>query len=300
MLGKGAMILDRHSAVPLYYQIQQQLLEQIQSGQLSPGQPLPSEHEISTRLSVSRMTARQALKHLCDAGFAYSRSGLGTFVSGIKQEKTSSDLLSFTQEMKARGCRPSSRLLSSGRVAAEADVAQALHLRAGAKVFCLRRVRLADAVAMGLETSFLPLTLYPGLLENFDPRKSLYQTLADRYKIRMLAADEVVEAALANSDQAKLLGIKKNAPVFRITRVSYAQNGQPVEFVRSTYRGDRWKIVSRLLTSHDAAGGRAITRDSITVISKNQVFPDGNEDRSTSEADHHEPAVSAKRKQEEL
>ena len=293
------MILDRNSAVPLYYQIQQQLLEQIQSGQLSPGQPLPSEHEIATRLSVSRMTARQALKHLCDAGVAYSRTGLGTFVSGIKQEKTSSDLLSFTQDMKARGCRPSSRLLSSGRVAAEADVAQALHLTAGAKVFCLRRVRLADGVPMGLETSFLPLTLYPGLLENFDPRKSLYQTLADRYKIRMLAADEVVEAALASAEQAKLLGIKKNAPVFRITRVSYAQNGQPVEFVRSTYRGDRWKIVSRLLTSHDAAGNRAITRDSVAVIGKNHPFPNPNENRSTREA-HHGPAVTARRKQEEL
>lgn len=248
------MILDRHSAVPLYFQIRQQLLEQIQSGQLAPGQPLPSEHDLSQQLGISRMTARQAVKSLCDEGVAYSRPGLGTFVSGIKQEKTSTHLLSFTQEIKARGGRPGARLLSFEVVAAEASVAQALHLAKDARVYCLRRIRLVDSVPMGLESCCLPLGLCPDLKAHFDPRKSLYQTLADRYGIRMMAADEVVEAALANAEQAEGLGVKRNSAVFCLTRISYAQNGQPVEFVRSTYRGDRWKIVSRLLAAPRTAG----------------------------------------------
>jgi GntR family transcriptional regulator len=294
------VILDRNSAVPLYYQIHLQLLEQIQSGKLSPGQAIPSEHEISSRLGVSRMTARQAVKSLCDEGVAYSRPGLGTFVSGTKQEKRSTDLLSFTQEMRARGCRPGSRVLSFGRMPAEAEVAHALHLTPGAKVFCLRRVRLADSVPMGVENSFLPLALYPGLLESFDPRRSLYQALAKRYGIRMLAADEVVEAALANAEQAKLLGIKQNAPVFRLTRVSYAQNGQPVEFVSSTYRGDRWKIVSHLLASHHAAGNRAVTRKPIAVIRKNQTFTFNDENRSIGGSRLRRLSASSKGKEEGL
>jgi GntR family transcriptional regulator len=294
------VILDRNSAVPLYYQIHQQLREQIQSGKLSPGQAIPSEHEISSRLGVSRMTARQAVKSLCDEGVAYSRPGLGTFVSGTKQEKTSTDLLSFTQEMRARGCRPGSRVLSFGRMAAEAEVAHALHLTPGARVFCLRRVRLADSVPMGVENSFLPLALYPGLLESFDPRRSLYQALAKRYGIRMTAADEVVEAALANAEQAKLLGIKQNAPVFRLTRVSYAQNGQPVEFVRSTYRGDRWKIVSRLLASHHAAGNRAVTRKPMAVIRKHQTFTFNDENRPIGGSHLRRLSASSKGKEEGL
>jgi DNA-binding GntR family transcriptional regulator len=60
--------LDRRSVVPLYHQIQQHLLEQIRSGVIKPGEPVPSEQEISTRLRISRMTARQALKSLCDLG----------------------------------------------------------------------------------------------------------------------------------------------------------------------------------------------------------------------------------------
>jgi len=54
--------LDRTSVVPLYYQIQETLLGDIRAGRLKPGWPVPSEQEISAKLSVSRMTARQALQ----------------------------------------------------------------------------------------------------------------------------------------------------------------------------------------------------------------------------------------------
>ncbi len=218
------MLLDRNSAVPLYYQIHQHLLDQIQSGTLKPGQPLPSEQEISSRMGVSRMTARQAVKSLCDTGIAYSRRGVGTFVSGGKQEKTSSELLSFTQEMQARDCRPTSQVLKFERVAAESEVASALHLGDGEKVVSLVRVRLADGIPMGVENGFLPFRMFPGLLESFDPRSSLYRTLAEQYGVHMSAADEVVEAGLANARDARLLKIKKNAPVFFLTRVSYAES----------------------------------------------------------------------------
>lgn len=263
------MLLDRSSAVPLYYQIHQHLLDQIQSGALKPGQALPSEQEISSRMGVSRMTARQAVKSLCDTGITYSRRGVGTFVSGGKQEKTSSELLSFTQEMKARECRPSSQVLKFEKVVAESEVASALHLSHGEKVVSLIRIRLADGVPMGMESSFLPFRMFPGLLEVFDPRTSLYQTLAEAYGVHMAAADEVVEAGLAGARDARLLKIKKNAPVFFLTRVSYGENGQPVEYVRSTYRGDRWKIVSRLTANQSNHGEqRQVKRLSVPMKTK--------------------------------
>src|ERR1700704_3772766 len=101
----GTLVLDRQSVVPLYYQIQQALLGQIRSGELVAGAPMPSEQEIATHLGISRMTARQALKSLCSLGVAYSQRGKGTFVSRIKVEKNSRQVLSFSKEMEARGCR---------------------------------------------------------------------------------------------------------------------------------------------------------------------------------------------------
>jgi GntR family transcriptional regulator len=273
------VILDRRSAVPLYYQIYQHLLERIHLGTLQPGQPIPSEPEIASSLGVSRMTARQAVKTLCDTGVAYSQRGLGTFVSGSKQEKTSTELLSFTQETKARGGRPASRVLAFEEVSADLEVAHALHLTEKATVVRLKRVRIADSVPMSIEESFLSAKLFPRFVEIFDPRTSLYQVLAERYGIRMAAADEVAEASLARAEEARLLRIKKDGPVFVLTRISYAESGQPVEFVRSTYRGDRWKLVSRL-KANQTTGSSEITRKPVVVTSEDVVLPRRRQERA--------------------
>ena len=100
----------------------------------------------------------------------------------------------------------------------------------------------ADAV----EWSRIPRRLCPDLLEKFRPEDSLYDTLLQHYGIRMSVAEEVVEAGLATAQVARLLKAPKTSPMFMFTRTSYAQNGEPVEFVKSVYRGDRYKIVNRL------------------------------------------------------
>jgi GntR family transcriptional regulator len=238
--------LDRDSAVPLYYQIQQQLLEQIRAGTFKPGQSLPSEQEIAEQLGVSRMTGRQALKSLRDLGLTYSMRGKGTFVLAIKLEKDFRQVTSFSDEMRARGLRPKSKMISFKIVQADKEAASALQLRARETVVSLRRIRLANASPMGIEWSRIPQRVCPDLLTIFDPRASLYETLARRYGIRIAIADEIVEAGLASSEDARLLGIARKSPVFLFTRISYLQSGEPIEFVKSIYRADRYKIVNRL------------------------------------------------------
>lgn len=238
--------LDRHSVVPLYYQIQQRLLEQIRSGTLKAGQSVPSEQEISSRMGVSRMTARQALKSLCSLGVAYSQRGKGTFVSRSKLEKNFRQILSFSEEMRARGSRPRSKVLDFERVQPDSQVAEALHVSSDREVFVLRRVRMADSAPLCIESTHIPIHLCPDLDQSFDPRGSLYHFLSEHSGIRIDFADEVAEASLASAEEARLLRIRKNAPVFRFMRTTYLHNGEPVEFVRSVYRGDRCKIVTRL------------------------------------------------------
>jgi len=249
--------LDRQSAVPLYYQIQQHILQQIRTGQFKPGKTLPSEEVISDRLGVSRMTARQALKSLCNLGVAYSQRGKGTFVSGIKLEKNVRQVQSFSEEMEARGARPHSKLISFDVVPAGEEAAEALHLAPEEKLIRLRRVRVADSVPMGVESTCLPLQLCPDLHKKFDPRTSLYRALSQVYGIHITQADEVIEAGLASSEEARLLRIRKGSPVFLFTRTSYVESGRPVEHVKSTFRGDRYKITNRLgqLSKVNSRGG---------------------------------------------
>ena len=129
--------LDRRSGVPLHFQIQQRLMSQIRSGAFSPNHPIPPVQEIASRLGVSQMTARQAIKALCDLGVIYTRQGKGTFVSGIKHERDFRQVHSFTEEMKGRGSVPSSKVLS-------------FRLQAGS-----REVREAQAAAVAAAIGYL-------------------------------------------------------------------------------------------------------------------------------------------------
>lgn len=239
-------VIDRDSVIPLYYQIQRQLLAKISARELKAGDPLLSEQQLSAQFKVSRMTARQALKSLCHLGVAYSLQGKGTFVSGLRLDKNFRQVQSFTEEMAALGLRPSSKVLALEVNPVPRRVAEALRLSAGEKVVRLRRLRLANSSPMGIECSYLPHRVCPGLLETFDGRSSLYRALWERYGIRVHYADEVVEVGLADAEEAKLLRVRSGSPVFLFTRVSCVRDGPPVEYVKSTYRGDRYRIVSRL------------------------------------------------------
>ncbi len=219
------VVLDRQSAIPLYYQIQQTLLEQIRSGAIKVGQPVPSEQELSQRMGVSRMTARQALKSLCHLGVAYSQRGKGTFVSRAKLEKDFRQVLSFSEEMRVRGSQPRSRVLAFKRITPSSGVADALHLSPKEQAFFLKRIRFADSVPLCIECTHIPV-------------------------------HEVAEAAVASAEEAKLLRIRKKAPVFHFTRTAFLADGKPIEFVSSTYRGDRCKVVSRLTRSGKSAAGK--------------------------------------------
>jgi GntR family transcriptional regulator len=238
--------VNPESGVPLYYQIRQDLLDRIHRGELKPGDFIPSEQEISSRLAVSRMTARQAVKSLCSLGVAYSLRGKGTFVSGIKFAKNVRKVQSFTEEMKSLGHQPSSKALKIEEAPARPEVASALSLEPAELIFHLRRLRLADSIPMGIEGAYLPHRLYPGLLTSYDPKRSLYEFLWERYGVRITLADETIEAGLSGPEESRLLRIPNKSPVFIFTRVGYARQHQAVEFVKSTYRADRYKIVNRL------------------------------------------------------
>jgi GntR family transcriptional regulator len=238
--------LERGNGIPLYHQIRQQLLQQIRSRAFKSSDPIPSVQEIADRYGVSLMTARQAVRSLCDLGLIYSKQGKGTFISRTKVEKDFRQVLSFTDEMRLRGATTRSRLLSLRLQVPGQEVRKALELGGGDKVFRLHRVRYADGVPMGVECSCLPAALCPDLLQVFEAQASLYRTLTERYGIQLFTASETVEVGRVAPDEARLLRIAAKSPVFLFTRISFLENGKPAEYVKSTYRGDRYRIVNRL------------------------------------------------------
>jgi GntR family transcriptional regulator len=202
-------------------------------------------------MGVSYMTVRQAMRALNDSGVLDTRQGIGTFVSGIKMERDFRQVLSFTEETCARGSKPSSKVLSFDIQSPTPKVQKALRLKDKDLVYNLCRVRYGDKVPMGIEYSSLPVQLFPGLIEDFNPEGSLYIELDRKYGVQLMVTDEVIEVGIATAEEARLLEIAPQSPVFLFTRISYIENGIPVEHAKSVYSGERYKIINRLMrTKH--------------------------------------------------
>lgn len=237
-----SMQLQREAPDPLYLQIKDGLVAAIRAGQFEPHQRLPSERELSEQYAVSRMTVRQALLALAYDGVIYTRVGKGTFVAGPKIDQQLRTLTGFSQDVTARGNRPTSRVLDARVVGAAPDVAAALRMTPQNEVIRLARLRLSDDLPLALETTHLPFARFAGLLAHDFAAESLYGVLEIEFGVALTHADQVLEAAVADADEIELLELTPPAAVMRMQRLTVDSDGEPVEFVLSSYRGDRYKF----------------------------------------------------------
>ncbi|GLY68476.1 GntR family transcriptional regulator [Amycolatopsis taiwanensis] len=228
---------------PKYWALKQHLLDLLDA--LPPGSPIPTERSLATEFTVSRTTVRQALADLTAEGRLHRVQGKGTFAAEPKLAQRL-QLSSYTEDMKAQGREPSSKLLEMDELQSDPELAKLLGIRSGAKVFRMKRLRLADGEPMALETTHLPLSRFRGLRRHVAAGASLYAVLHDQFGVEMERAEETIETALAGPQEADLLGADVGMPMLLLSRHSFGADGKPVEFVRSIYRGDRYKFVTTL------------------------------------------------------
>lgn len=240
------MPLQREAPDPLYLQLKDTLETQIRAGVYRRHERLPSERELSERFGVSRMTARHALLTLVNDGAVYTRIGKGTFVAGPKIDQQLQSLSGFSHEIRLRGNRPSSRVLEARISHATPDVAAALGLTGGDDVVILARLRLADGMPLAFETAYLPAVMVPGLLAHDFTVESLYDVLERDYRLQLTHAEQRLEAGLATPRELELLQVAAPAAVLRMRRLTLAADRTPVEWVLSTYRGDRYSFRTTL------------------------------------------------------
>ena len=224
---------------PLYFRIQQTILEQIQAGQLQPGAQLPTEADLARQYQVSRITAKRALDELVRQGRAYRQQGRGTFVAQARIRDISG-FRSFSEDIRARGFNPSSQVLEFKEVYPEDAIQERLHIPEAERVFLLKRLRLADQEPVAVETAYLPCRICPGLLQEDLAGGSLYSLLAEKYNRVPTWADAEIEAVMPEKEQVRLLKLKAGTPVLVAHRVTYAADYDVIETVDSVYRGDRF------------------------------------------------------------
>jgi GntR family transcriptional regulator len=234
----------RGPGTTLYGQIEDWLAGEIAAGALVPGDRLPTEHDLAEWFGVSRMTLRHALAELARRGLVTRTTGRhgGTFVAAPKLEQDLTTLAGFSEQLRRAGMVAGARVLSALLRPAGPAAAAALQIGEDDEVYEIRRIRLADGRPIVLERSRFPASRFPGMLESrLDG--SLYELLEVRYGLRPHRARESLEPVTAGVREAEALEVAEGAPLMLVERTAYARSGEPLEFARDLFRGDRTRVV---------------------------------------------------------
>lgn len=207
---------------------------------------LPSERDMCDMWGISRTTLRFAIQRLICEGKLYSKVGSGTFVSAPKLLCNLQDLKSFSSFAREAGYRLETRVVRTQVLECTKQLSQKLHLPLGHKLFVLCRLRILEKEPLVIETSHLDAEKYPLLLEQDFSRASLYEVLEKEYGLQFVRGQEKVGLTYATAEEADLLRVKEQTPVFFLRSVVLSSEGTPIEYVKSVVRSDRIRYASIL------------------------------------------------------
>jgi GntR family transcriptional regulator len=234
--------LDRDSSIPFYVQIQDSLYQRIRSGELGPGDRVPSELELVAIYNVSRMTARKALDELVQRGLLFRQRGKGTFVAEHVVTYGLSTNQSFSRTLAAMGFEVRTRVLHQAVSPAPPEVSERLSLRPDSRVVLIRRLRYLNDVPAALHTSFLDYGLYAPILDLDLSGQSLLEAVERTGGLSVAYTRDSVQSALVGPEDRHLLEMPAGSPVLDVEGVAYTDNGQPMRFTRAIYRGDMFRL----------------------------------------------------------
>jgi GntR family transcriptional regulator len=224
-----------------YLKVKGYILERI--AQLPPGASIPAERNLAARYQTSRTTVRKAVAELVAEGRLVRRQGLRTYVA---EPKVAWPLMvsGFSEYAESEGLRARTTFLSAEHVSASSELAERLGIRRGAEALSIELLRFVNDTSMALESIYVSASRFPGLGAAVARTGSVYEVLRDAYGVRVANAVETIETVPASPREAALLGIEIGTPMLLVSQLIHAAEGEPVEWVRTWYRGDRYSFVA--------------------------------------------------------
>ena len=222
---------------PIYRQIQNAIRRRIDSGQLKPGNPVPSERELARLHKVSLMTARHALSELARDGIVERRHGVGTFVAPPRVQFNK--LLSYTEQMASLGLTANSRVITCGIVTREHEIAARLGMAPTARLGKVERVRLAGDEPVALETCYWSADEFPNLVNAPLERVSLFGVMEREFGVGLAYSDEEIDATDADLRLADILAITRGSPLLRMRQLIFSTKSRATVYVVGFYRSGR-------------------------------------------------------------
>lgn len=233
--------------LPLYREVKRLLTQSLIEGEWPAGAALPSETRLAQRYNVSIGTLRKAIDELVAERIVTRHQGRGTFVATHNASRL---MFHFFHIVGRDGVKeyPTTRTLSFRKGKAAAEEARRLAIVPGDAVLRIRNLLSLGTSPVILDEIVLPHALFPDLTEKtFTARdNTIYHLYQTRYGINVVRSSERLSATLADPEAAKLLRVKKGAPLLAINRTALSYRDTPVELRLSLVNTEAHEYASDL------------------------------------------------------
>jgi phosphonate metabolism transcriptional regulator PhnF len=218
------------SGMPLWREISQSLERRILARELTPGDKLPTEFELSREFMVNRHTVRRALSDLQDKGIVESTQGRGSYVRRPSAPMRLQRRPRFSEHVKARGRIPRTETIKLVVRPADSRVAGQLGLRAGQPVIFLERRRFIDEEPTGLSQHHFSHDRFPTFIEMYRVRGSITQTLIDSGIPDYTRRRTSISARLPTAQEATQLRVPRHVPLLIHRYLNIDGLARPLEY----------------------------------------------------------------------
>ena len=226
--------------LPAYIKIHDAIKKDIDEGVWLIGDRLPSERDLADHFEVSRMTLRQAVTLLVEEGILERRVGSGTYVASHRVRDKMRGTTSFTEIVHSQGKTPSSKLISYQRQLASDTEIKELQLEPSDYVIRMERIRYADNIPLVFEVASIPEKFIKDMKRD-EITEHFFKTLVS-HGFEIGKSRQTIYAKTASERVANYLSVSRGHAILALTQVSYFSNGNPFEYVRSQYVGDRFEF----------------------------------------------------------
>jgi GntR family transcriptional regulator len=249
---------DSMAQQPMYQQIAEKLRAQIESGELAPGDQLPTELELCDRYSSSRNTIRDAIKRLTSQGLVETRPGQGTFVtrsidpfvtvlSTDPRASHGAEGAAYLSEVSQQHRSPGKTIPKVEIQVPSAEVSRRLRVLPNTQVVSRHESRYIDDIPWSLQTSFYPMDFITKgatrLLMAEDIAEGAVRYLGETIGVHQIGYRDWITARVPDSNEQSFFGLSHDATVFEVFRTGFDQTGTPLRVTVTVFPADRNQFI---------------------------------------------------------
>ena len=226
-----------------YIEIYNEIVSNIENGNLEVDSKLPSEAQLMDKYSISRDTIRKSLNLLEQNGYIQKSKGKGSFVLDInKFNFPVSGIRSFKELIESMGKEVITSVEELSLRAPSKKTMAKLELSNEDHVWKIVRVRKIDGERIILDKDYFNARFVPTLTLEVC-KDSIYKYIEGELGLKISYAKKEITVQQATEEDKKYLDLGRDNMVVVVKSYTYLEDRSLFQYTESRHRTDKFKFV---------------------------------------------------------